>query len=332
MNDQGPTHEVLIWTDAERGDLVEQILGRMRGVHVLAVGGPRKGPLAQLAQTLDARCEDDLRKMLVDQPAAYLLLATVAGVSKAELEQAQRSGTAVLALEPVAADLDVLGSEELVRSVVMLPALHASPAWQAAAEPQQALGVIQSIHLSSLAPPTAGSLYTRLYECLDLLTTLMPAPETIDAALTGPLKAPPEDLRSLTGHLTAHLRFPGGSGGSGGSGGASAVLHLSDRAAAWSRRLVILGDEGQLELDDVSYRLSAADGHTLDELAPPTQQPDPADLIVAQWMKLLDRAPTPRTSPPYQIIAAAKSALLSCRTGELESVATLLRMRRGAAV
>jgi hypothetical protein len=239
----------------------------------------------------------------------------------------------VLALEPVAADLDVLGDEDLVRSVVMLPALHASPAWQAAAEPQQALGAIQSIHLSSLAPPAAGSLYTRLYESLDLLMTLMPAPETLDAALTGPLKQPPDDLRSLTGHLTAHLRFAGGAGA---AGGASAVLHLSDRATSWSRRLVILGDEGQLELDDVSYRLTAADGHTLDELAAPDKQSapgiDPADLIVAQWMKLLDRAPMPRTAPPHQIIAAAKSALLSCRTGELESMATLLRMRRGAAV
>ncbi|QNN21471.1 hypothetical protein HED60_04020 [Planctomycetales bacterium ZRK34] len=325
MNDPAATHEVLIWTDAERGDLIEQVVGRMRGIHILAVGGPRKGPLAPLAATLDARCEDDLRKMLVDQPASFLLLGTTTGVSKAELEQAQRSGTTVLALEPVAADLDVLGDEALVRTVVMMPALYASPAWQAAAEPQQALGTIQSIHLSSLAPPAAGSLYTRFYESLDLLMTLMPSPETIDAALTGPLKQVPDDLRSLTGHLTAHLRF---------AGGASAVMHLSDRADAWSRRLVIIGDEGQITLDDISYRLSAADGHTLDELAPPDKPVaiDPADLIVAQWQKLMDRAPSPRTAPPHQIIAAARSALLSCRTGELESVATLLRMRRGAAV
>jgi len=323
MNDPAHHHEVIIWADATRSSLIEQVLGRMSDLNVLAVGGPRKSSLTDLAGTLDADVEDDLRKMLIDHPAGYLLLATAENLTAKDLEQARKADTTILALEPVAATLDVLGDEDMVRSIVRIPAFDQCPAWLAAAEPEQALGTIQSIHLTSLCSPKSGSLYARLYDALDMLLTLMPAPETIDAALTGPLKQPPEDLRSLTGHITAHLRF---------ATGASAVMHISDQAAAWSRRIVLLGTEGELELDDIGYRLVATGGQILDSLDPETTHADPADLIIQQWRRLLDRPPQPRTAPPHQIIAAAQSALLSCRTGELESLATLLRMRRGAAV
>src|SRR5688572_18653145 len=93
-------HGVLVWCDGRRAALTQGVLGRLADLHALAVGGPTRGQIAELAAALGAKLHDDLRKMLIDQPARWLLLATCEGVGAAELKLAAEAGLGILALEP----------------------------------------------------------------------------------------------------------------------------------------------------------------------------------------------------------------------------------------
>jgi hypothetical protein len=316
----------LIWTDSARADLVREVLERMDRVRVLAVGGPSKGAVSELASELEVGAEDDLRQMLLsggEGGVDSLLVATGEGLSSKAIGQARDSGVAVLALEPVAAHQDdVVESEEPGGGfrVITAPWLRMSPGWKSAANPQEALGQILALQVNVLAPSGVCSLYARLYDAMDMIIHLLGLPETIDAALTGPLSEPPDRLRALTGHLTAHLRF---------TSDASAALTVSDRSATWDRRLLALGAEGQIALEDAGYTLTAKGGQTLDALACPAEPPQPADLIARLWNELHRGAAPPQSVDPRQIIACCDAALLSCRTAQLESPATMLRLGGG---
>jgi hypothetical protein len=263
--------------------------------------------------------------MLVDQPASHLLLATGEGVGPKGLAEARRGDTVVLAIEPAASIASDLDSSDKKPGggfkVVPMPWMRMCPAWLSAAEPQEALGTLKSLQVTAIAPPSIGSLYARLYDAMNLVVHLMGVPATIDAALTGPLAEPAEDLRRVTGHMTAHLRF--------GNGG-SAILQVSDRAATWHRSLIALGTEAQLMLSDHSYHLIGNDGQDLDRLEPESDAPvDPVDLITLQWKRLVDRPTTIATIEPRVLISCCQTALLSCRTGGLESPETLIHMSGG---
>lgn len=326
MADPGIQHEVLVWTDSDRAPLVEATLQRMEGLglHVLGVGGPRRGPLADLARRLSAPLGDDFRKMVIDQPAGYLLLATSDGLSPGDLDQVRRHQMSVLAIEPAPIRSESLlpadrGREEMLGRLVPAPWMRQSPSWLSAAEPQEAIGAIRTVRLSALGPYAAGSLFARLYDALDMLIHLLGVPDTVDASLSGPLSEPPQDVRALTGNLTAHLRF---------ASGVSAVLHASDRSARWLREMVVMGTEGQLFLTESDYRLFASSGTSLDDRRIPGPV-EPADLIAFQWKRLLEGRPLPGTVDPLSVVACCETALLSCRTGSSESTETLLRIRVG---
>jgi predicted dehydrogenase len=310
----------IVWTDPARLPLVQDVLGRMKGVQLVAVGGPRKVNLTELAESYGAKAVDDFRAIVRQHAAKFLLLATSQGVTRADLQQARAAGMQVIAIEPPLMELAPL-EPGLPEVLITAPWFRLSRSWLSAAEPQQALGQIRGMHLTQLAPPEAGSLYARLYDALDTLVHFRGVPESIDAALTGPLTQPPDDLRALTGHLTAHLRF---------GSDASATLLVSDRAAAWHRRLIALGSEGQLTLEDSGYRLITREGKELDSLAAhDAAPPDPAEMIAAQWQRHIDNPAALPASDALAVIACCQAALLSCRTGEHESPAKLLHMQRG---
>lgn len=331
MVDAGKQPEVMVWCDGQRAGLVQRVLGRLADPGVAAIGGPRRGQLADIADALGVKLHDDLRKMLVDHPGQHLLLATGEGVGAAELKQARESAATVAALEPLApetAEAEALGpgagGAGSAGGVAILPSLRATPAWLSAAEPLQALGKLRSVQVASLGPQPAGTLHARLHEAVEMLLHLLGTPLTVDAALTGGPSEPPENLAALTGDLTAHLRF---------GHGAAAVLHASDRSATWSRRIVVLGEEAQLTLDDVSYSLLSATGQVLDTLKAPVQAADPADLIARQWRRLIEAGLPPewgalKPVDPKAISSCCRAALLSCRTSQIESPSTLLRMGR----
>lgn len=333
--------EVTIWADASGAAAAMAVLDRMgSAVRPIGVGGPRVAAVDDLATRLDCPRDDDLRKLLVDRPATFLLLATMQSASVADVLAALRQDTLVLALEPVVQEMREL--TQLHRAshdrggdagfgigrVIPVPAFEASPGYQSAAEPREALGEPRTVHYESLGTAIEGSLYARLLDAWRTVLAFGAMPVTVDAALAGfddalTGGASPESLRDLTGALTAHARMDDGS---------SALLHVANHTGQSRRALHVLGRDGQLRVDDVSYHLHQITGKLLDEAQPETGASF-ADLVAWQWRRLIDRLngvlPDPASpSQESDALACCLACLLSIRTGQPESPAKLAEMGR----
>lgn len=361
----GPS--VKIWTDADHASLIRAVLDRMGDqVKPVGLGGPRLGQIDTLRRELDCPPQDDARKLLADQPADFLLLGTLTGVTRPDLEMAQEQGAMILALEPTAGDFDGLigvtpfkslskknekrgtktaairgqpteintlplrGAGDVqttgVDRATWLPAFERSPGWTRATEPTEVLGQIRLISFGSFGQTQDSSLFAHLFGAWQFVIRLVGMPETIDASLVGPLGEIPTHPRAMTGHLAAHARM---------SHECAAVLRVSDRAGDYERRLHVVGEGGQLRADDWCYALDDPTGRCLDEsdaeLAHPTAQ-DLAQLIAMQWRQQLDPpAPSPVKPPRHDdshTLACCLACLLSARTGQPESPQKLLGMHR----
>ncbi|MBI1375285.1 MAG: hypothetical protein GC159_21410 [Phycisphaera sp.] len=349
--------DVLAWTDPQRAGLVEAVLRRLvaDGVTVAAIGGPTRAGLSEFGKAFDLPVMDDLRQMRVAHPTSVVLLATTESVGRGDVQAARAAGAIVLMIEPPltevgppdatlwtppaestdAADTSAPGATPGQSGRVMVtPLLRTSPGWRAAvdADAIAMIGRVRTVAVSVLGPTDLGGVYARLFDAMDIVHHLFGTADTIDATLSGPLTEPPADLRGMTGHLTAHLRF---------GSGASAVVQVADRAVTFDRFVTVLGDRGQLHVSDTAFDLVAREPQreSADDAAPaPADAPprslhvsldvstDPADLITHQWRLLRDRPAAIEHGDVRRIIASCQAASLSTRTGELESPATLLRL------
>ncbi|MEX0886241.1 MAG: hypothetical protein WD009_07355 [Phycisphaeraceae bacterium] len=343
-----PAPELTIWTDAAAVPTVAGILEALGPViQPLAVAGPRTQPVTDLAQRLDRPREDDLRTLLVQYPAAFLLLGTAAGVSVDHLATAADQNTRVITLEPVADDLPGLaaltqprprksaatatsGAASAYDHVVHVPAFTAAPGYLAAAEPHESLGPRRTISLQSVGQRGQGSLFARLFDAWRTVLTLAPMPLTIDAALTTGHAHLPESLRHATGSLTAHARLPE----------AGAILiDVADHAGSPHRHLHALGDHGELRITDAGYTLHHTAGQLLDRGNPYTRLPFP-ELVAHQWRGLLTAADSDGPQASHRASATAQAGhrhdahalacclacLLSARTAAPEDPRRLLEI------
>jgi hypothetical protein len=305
-------------------------------VQPIGVAGPRAAEVDTLAKSLHCPREDDLRKLLVDRPSAFLLLATMQHVALDDLQLALSQGAVVLTLEPVAAELHELagvyspsplraagaGQVAPQGAIVQLPSFIQSPGYLSAANPTEALGDQRMIRFTTCGRDTESSLFARLLDAWQTVLQFAEMPESVDASLIGPLQQIPDELRELTGRLAAHARLPGSS---------SILLEISDRAAAAQRDLHILGEEAQLTVTDSSYQLRHTNGTLLDEGGDHAQRLSYLDLIVNQWRRLLDRPAIPaRDDVPIleQALACCLATRLSARTGQPENPRKLLEVTR----
>jgi len=320
MSDTAESNRLLVWTDAPLTGLIAELLGRMAELQVVAVGGPRHDAVAALADRFDCRLDDDLRKMLIDHRPSQMLIGSPVGPMAEVLRSARAAGVTVVALEPPFDDRDPPAECDFTKPpapLTIAPALRAAPAWGAAADPAEALGRVRSAAVTALAPPALGSLYARLWDAFDTLVHLMGLPVSVDATLVGPLTDPPASLRRLTGTITAHLRFDS----------ASAVVHASDQAATFTRTLTALGDTAQLALTDAGYTLHQPTGELIDDTTI-DHPPDAVGDIAAQWRDTLRDGAAPPSEDAVHILACCTAALLSCRTGQQESIERQLQIRR----
>lgn len=330
MSTHQEQHEIIIWTGHERTDLIARVLGTMPNLKPLAVGAPKRATIAPFADSLDIPAHDDLRKMLIDYPASYLLFGTNHGVSLDTLKLAAKQHTQILALDPPTDDIGTLPDEKPNPADpnqqwwTMLPCWNQSPAWLAAAEPEEVLGEIQSLSIVTLTPPDTNSLYARLYDAFHLIHQLAGNPIIIDATVKSPLGAPPKKLTDLTGHITCMVKL---------KDNRTAIIHASDTSTVWTRRVNCLSNTAQLELTDYAYHLHQSETEnkeikqheesaTLEE----TNISDPATLIQHQWNKIISHQSRQKIIDPRQIIASCQTALLSARTGAQESPQSMLRI------
>ena len=373
--------EVIVYADAAAAGRVGRVLeGMGERVRCLGVAGERTGALNELAGRLGAAVEPDLRKLLIDRPASYLLLGTLAGLELDDLQPTRAAGTTVLTLDPIAGDLTQLAAVERAASgsggggggngngggsggggggglrVVHLPPFMLAPGPLGCPDPMVRLGRRRVASMFSGGPAEEATLFSRLFDAWRTLLQFCELPETIDATVTpdisppGATTAPPEGLRGLTGSVAAHARLP--------DGGAAAV-HVSDRHARHARRVHVLGDTGEVCLDDTAWRLyqrgpspdsdpEAADAKTRDAAPPrlidqgdarPLPTGDPGEGIVTwpgiaawQWHRLLDRPAATATQRPMaslaEPLACCEACLLSARTGQPESPWKMLEIGR----
>ena len=360
MEDHCP--QVVVWTSAERVGAMDQVLDLMDGaVRPVGFGGPRVAKIDDLARRWDCPHEDDLRKLLVDQPSEFIFLGSTAGVRRDDLLAAISNGSIVLSMEPIASDFDELINTKLKARSISTPAvMHASvsadsgsglpgtagqenvypkaqqgyiqwiPAfqytqgWTRVTDPDQVLGERQMIGFDSFGQIDETSLFARLFDAWQTLLSLSGVPDTIDASLVGPLGESPENLRGMTGYLCAHGRC---------GDGCAVMLRVSDRAGRLGRTLHAIGSEGHLRVSDLGYQLFDATGDCLDSLLDHGKTPTFTELIAQHWLSLLNG---PRTTPPPQpllaghdapsILACCQACLLSSRTGQPESPQKLLQL------
>jgi hypothetical protein len=347
MSKEEETPTVTIWTDPDRAQLVGEVLQQMGpGVQPICVGGPRMAPVDQLARDLNCPHADDPRKMLREWPSRYVLVASMEGIDREDLLTSH--GATVLMLEPMASDFDHLPPPSPHRGstggvghgvfsspvkaagdptatpegrLVFVPAFEASPGWQAAADPGDVLGEVQTIVFGSFGQPTDGSLFARLYDAWGTIIDHAGLPQQVHAALTGPLGNVPDDPRGMTGHLGAHATL---------EDGCQALVQVSDRAGRFGRFLHMVGNQGHLRMDDTGYRLDDATGQTLDRVAGDPDPPNYARLIALQWSKLLQRPTGTTQAKPLareaELLACCLACLLSARTANPESPRKMLEL------
>ena len=326
---------VTIWTDAPRAATVLQVLKHMGAAVIpIGVGGPRLAQVDQLAKTFNCPREDDLRKLLVETPASFVLLATMRDVATEDLAYATASGAVVLTFEPIWADLDQLAQSGRTgkskhqpiktESIVHLPRFDHCLGWARAADPMTVLGTPRLAAFSTYGGPDSPSLFARLYDAWQMLRRLAPLPESVDASLIGHDEHVPDSLPQMTGHLAVHARLTDG------ERNAAAVIEASDQVPAESRQLRLVADKGQLLVNDNSYALHDEHGQLLDALEPASPGAEYARLIAQQWQRMLELSQTPLPhhdrAEDRDLLACCRACLLSARTRQPESPRKLLEL------
>lgn len=335
MNADVTAPEVTVWVDEDRLKTVQQLLDMMGGhVRPIAFGSPKSRAATELAEQADVPMFDDLRQMLVQQPAAFVLLGTLEGVGRDDLPMAVAQGSKVIAIEPIGATpaehaqaykivKPVDGSNRAPGRIVHAPAFDRSVGFLASAAPHEALGDHRAVQMTHAGTAEAGSMFFRLFDAWISVLDFIELPERIDAELSPATGSSgvPDDPRQLNGRLTAHARLPGV--------GSAGVL-VSDQAAELTRRLTVIGDQAQLVITAGGYQLTRSTGEVVDQLDA-DKEPGYLDQLAAQWRRLIDqRTPPPehRATREQHALACCHACLLSARTGEPESPGRLLELAR----
>lgn len=341
----------LAWLEPAQAALVSEVASRC-GLELIAAGTPHiagrsAGPVIDNVVTFD-----DIRHAAATIDAKVVLLATGAPAEPSKDGRARAAdtefmrlcrerGMAVIALEPSPSS----AAEYVQRSrnnpsedadaALFVPMLSASPTIAALREALANVGGIRTLSLASRCREGEGTLGARLYDTMHLVHELMGVPESIDAAVVtvtatpGVHPAPAETIGNLRGDLTANLRF---------ASGRSATLSLSDRDGRWFRGGTILADNACVRFTEQGFEITDHQGTLIDE-SPPKPKPgsrkkapvleDPSAVLAIsqQVSRLLDpRIPPPERFDGAVVLAMCEAAILSARTGQGESPATILRM------
>ncbi|MGD9693804.1 MAG: hypothetical protein AB7G17_06820 [Phycisphaerales bacterium] len=353
---KGPSWRALVWLEESQSALVRQI-GEVARMRVTACGCPGRGRSASVAESLGAEGFTDLRHALTSAEVDVALFATAAGeegkgpspLDDAEtLRIAGERGVALVSLEPspssvvmsrrVTKALTGVGRAEGSAIVKFVPSTRRTKGFRAAREVLEAVGPARTVSISQRSGLGQGSLSAKLYDAMLTLLVLQGEPEVIDAANSGPDTsggvhlAPGENLRTLRGDMTANLRF---------GSGRSASIVLSESAGRWFRGVTVISRGGCVRLDDKSFEVIDQTGRTTDrsrtrlttggrEDPDATPEAGGAQAMGEQIAAILEgRAESESAVERETALAMCEAALLSARTGQGESPATILRMAGG---
>jgi len=341
----------VLWLERAQEDFALALV-RAAGLVPVALGvadAASRGRADALAQAFpDAQHPTDPRQALTTGDADLAIFLSASGARDAlddasVLASAAERGVKLATLEPTpASTLDLarferaLGSAEPVRAV---PALSRAPVFAHALDLLEQVGPVRTLSVATRCARGQGTLFARLFDAMDIVLSLLGEPETVDAAVCGPVVpgrvhlAPGDSLRDLRGDLTANLRY---------AGACAASLSLSDNAGRWFRGVTLVGHGGCLRFDDASYEFIDPSGKTVDSSAAGDRRgrtnPGAAHALAAascaqQIHAMFDAHAAP--APPRKtatVLAMAEAALLSARTGTPESPGAVLRMAGASGV
>lgn len=342
----------LFWLEPAQAELAREVAA-LAGVRIVAAGSPARGHSGALATELGCRGADDVRAALAEVRAdpnagvdgrvdMVVLLApgdlgTGPGDARALVTVRER-GVRVLSSEPIPASAlefagagrdDAEAGSRLADAIRVVPLVRFSTPMREAAEVIEAFGVVTAAGVESFGAPYEASLGAHVFSSLDLLSAIMGEPESIDAAYVAPGYArgvhavPGESLRGLRGDMTANLRFPDGR---------SAMLIASDHGGRFNRAITLLGPGGRLRIYDDGFEWISAAGKKQDQhrLREARGGPSPIHSVRA-YADAIARLADP-TAPNAgrvdwpTVLAMSQAMLLSARTGQPESPATIRRM------
>lgn len=326
----GAAKTTAAWVRADQVALFTRILDHA-DLRLVAAGGEGGGDLARVG---DAATAGDLRALLATTDAKAVFIgdpgAFADGSSTADfravIDAAQR-GVSIVSLEPIPPlSLHLTdpawqdASDVAKERVVFAPLVRRGRAFRRAHDLLESFGPIEAVSIVTLGRSAEGSLGARLAGAADLLTALLGEPLSVDAAHTPGSDDPPtpETLRGLHGHLAATFRF---------GDGHAASLFASDRAAAWSRSVTLLGPGGRIVADDARVDWYDAAGLRVETMTADHTGDDLAAAIIADDIRAV-LGEAPRTAPVdlAGVLATAHAALLSARTGHAEQPGELRRL------
>ena len=337
----------VVWCTPDQAPLVGDV-AQAAGLDLLAAGSHEKGRGGEVAKTLGVEHATAVRAALTTTACDLVWLASpgsfgadAAEPALAALLTARTRGVRIATLEPMPATaFELAGTSWTGRTPAPADAVRFVPLTRRAASFREAweligdtFGRTHTMSVECLGRPEHGSLGARLFAAMDLVLSVMGEPELIDAGYTGPAAGaglhalPGETLRGLSGHLTANLRF---------ADGRAAVLLCSDRAGVWETSATLLSPAGRLRIHDSGFVWTGPDGALTDahqaDAKNKSDDTDPGTRAIAESLRrLCDPAMPPESSPDHGVVLAmSQAALLSARTGQPESPATIQRLVAGA--
>lgn len=272
-----------------------------------AVGCDNRSDAATLSEQLGVPASADLRHALESEHESIDLLWLLAGQPLDEpiRDVIRRNRVRTITTEPRPQSLgDVATDPGLADLFTFVPQMAWSDGFMAARAMLEELGTVRCVSACFTGGPAEGSITARLYDALHAVTVFCGEAMGIHAS-TG--SAAHEGDAHAHLWMSVNVTFPAGQ---------SAALTVRRGDGPWNRRLIVLGDNGLIEIDDRSC-------HWLEDDAPASASPAPTavgELIARQIHRMAERHERP--DPPIaasKLLALCEAAKLSCRTGQVET-------------
>ncbi len=329
-----PAVRTAVWLNEDQVPLAMEVAGRA-GLELVIAGSPDRGRSAAVAESLRAEAHDDVRTLLLEADVELVWFLSAKGLDDdtAALIAAGERGVRLASLEPIPASAiaiahprwqKAIGGASACDLVRLCPFDRFSRAARDGADLLDLFGSASVLSIDATCAPCEGTLGSRLLSAIDQVHALLGEPEAVNAVYTHPasdnpiVASPGDDLLNLHGSISAAVRLADGRG---------ATILVSDQSHDWYRDITLIGPKGRLSISDSGVRWSGdKEPHTPSQ--PLGSRPtDAAEAISWSLRRLLDPGlPAERPSDIASLLATAQTALLSARTGQAETVATVRRM------
>ena len=308
---------MIAWAQANQESLVRDMV-RRGGFELVGIVAAKSGDTADLGIALAVERIEKLRDAILHDDIQLLWLAASGSIQADERHLIRQQTTPTISNEPWPGSIAQLQADPSEADTArFVPMMRHSPGYRAAQEVFEQFGPRQCVNVSFRSGPGEGSLFARLFDAIDLLEVLCGDVEMMDAALAGPLSAPPDSLSGLHGHLTLNMRY---------SGNCCSCVALSDCAGSWFRGVTVLGQAGCLRIDDQGFEWVAPDGEIIDSDRQ-KKRATPGELIAVHTIRLLENLQTTEPPPVHaKLLAVCEATRLSCRTGQGEAPRKMLEM------